>query len=534
MLEKKRRELLLMLGPKCDSFSIEGHSVPHKKNSLHNLAAPVQKDPGSPAKKAKKPIRKMIVREESPEVEPFPTLAQVSKKTQETHPLRDSPATPTKRALHKNSTTGESPEANLPPTQTNQPPTQTNQPPWNNLDESTQVIEDRSANVPMEDPKEFKQKRGPTKMKSLCMDANGRVEIRFNSKGQPIGAGSISLSSFLGPLVREIVPVTIVDWRRVTKGMKEVLWKSVQARFKVDKPWQQDYIFKQMGELWRASKSRLVTKLRDAPNNEERLKLKPDTIKSNVEWKAFVREKTSVEFTSKENAGKVVISRVDAWSRAHKKKNGEPVNALAAEVIEKLEEVEHATPFPSTNVKEDALSRVFGPEKHGQLRGLGKGVSLSKLLFMLERDDHLNSLEEKYGKVLGQLIHMNGLVELLMKNQSSSDKSGSEANAHAPVPMKVNIESSEDKNCEILDWFGSGEVVAKGHWSSSDPKDLVHHVSLGPNAIKVWIHVPIKPDAFLWRPNSEMVCIEDAVGSIVAWPVDKVVLKRNVLEGLFC
>ena len=52
-----------------------------------------------------------------------------------------------------------------------------------------------------------------------------------------------------------------------------------------------------MGELWRASKSRLVTKLRDASNNEERLKLKPDNIKSNVEWKTFVREKTSVEFT---------------------------------------------------------------------------------------------------------------------------------------------------------------------------------------------------------------------------------------------
>ena len=116
MLEKKRRELLLMLGPKCDSFSIEGHSVPHKKNSLHKLAAPVQKDPDSPVKKTKKPIRKMIVREESPEVEPFPTLAQVSKKTQETHPLRDSPATPTKRAFCKNSTTEESPEANLPPT----------------------------------------------------------------------------------------------------------------------------------------------------------------------------------------------------------------------------------------------------------------------------------------------------------------------------------------------------------------------------------------------------------------------------------
>ena len=88
--------------------------------------------------------------------------------------------------------------------------------------------------------------------------------------------------------------------------------------------------------------------------------------------------------------------------------------------MEKLEEVQHAIPLPSTNVKEDALTRVLDPEKHGQLRGLGKGVSLSKLSFMLERDDHLNSLEEKYGKVLEQLIHMNGLVELLMKNQVSN------------------------------------------------------------------------------------------------------------------
>ncbi|GMN60975.1 hypothetical protein TIFTF001_030066 [Ficus carica] len=64
MLEKRRRELRLMLRPKCDSFSFE---------------------------------------------------AQVSKKTQETHPLQDSPAAPTRRALHKNSTTEEIPEANLPP-----------------------------------------------------------------------------------------------------------------------------------------------------------------------------------------------------------------------------------------------------------------------------------------------------------------------------------------------------------------------------------------------------------------------------------
>jgi len=64
----------------------------------------------------------------------------------------------------------------------------------------------------------------------------------------------------------------------------------------VDKQWQKHQIFRNMGAIWRASKSRLVNQVKKAKNEEERLKLKPDNIKSVVEWKAFVREKTSPAF----------------------------------------------------------------------------------------------------------------------------------------------------------------------------------------------------------------------------------------------
>ena len=64
----------------------------------------------------------------------------------------------------------------------------------------------------------------------------------------------------------------------------------------VDKDWEKSYIFKAMADLWRTSKSRLVTKISNAPNKQERFKLRPDNIKSEVEWRAFVREKTSSEF----------------------------------------------------------------------------------------------------------------------------------------------------------------------------------------------------------------------------------------------
>ena len=64
----------------------------------------------------------------------------------------------------------------------------------------------------------------------------------------------------------------------------------------MDKPWKKDYIFKSMGALWRASNSRLVKAIKEAKNEEERLTLKPDNIKSITNWKAFVKEKTSISF----------------------------------------------------------------------------------------------------------------------------------------------------------------------------------------------------------------------------------------------
>ena len=64
----------------------------------------------------------------------------------------------------------------------------------------------------------------------------------------------------------------------------------------MEKTWQKDYVFKSMGTLWRASKSRLVKAIKEAKNEEERLMLKPDNIKSINVWKAFVRDKTSTTF----------------------------------------------------------------------------------------------------------------------------------------------------------------------------------------------------------------------------------------------
>ena len=101
--------------------------------------------------------------------------------------------------------------------------------------------------------------------------------------------------------------------------------------------------------------------------------------------------------------------------------------------------------------------------------------------------------------------------------------------------MSTNLPKITNK-CKLLDWVGTGEVVAAGRLMPSDLKDLIHHVPLGPNAVRVWVDVAKHPDAFLWRPTSEMSTIEEAISSNVAWPADKILkgyVKSLLVANLF-
>ncbi|KAK4839690.1 hypothetical protein QYF36_024053 [Acer negundo] len=146
-------------------------------------------------------------------------------------------------------------------------------------------------------------------------------------------------------------------------------------------------------------------------------------------------------------------SRVDVWIRAHQKKNSESVNTKAAETIAKLNSIRDDLPKSSSmNPKEDALTKVLGPKKRG--RG---------------------------------------------HNQSSeSCEEVSTAPITFPTTMNVN---PLNKNCKILDWMGSGEIVDEGRWSSSEPNALVHHVPIGPNAMRVWVDRVV--DYIKWIANFE-------------------------------
>ncbi|XP_020877498.1 sarcoplasmic reticulum histidine-rich calcium-binding protein-like [Arabidopsis lyrata subsp. lyrata] len=166
----------------------------------------------------------------------------------------------------------------------------------NGDDEQTQnVPEEQAADDDIVAEPKRKKQRGPTKMKHIAKDPNEKQHVDFTDMGEHCGPGSVLLSSYLGPLVREHVPVIIDTWKKVGEDIKTVLWKSIEARFDIDEDYKKTAVFKQMGCLWRASKSRLVSKVRKARTMKDRMSLRPNNVPPTA-WRLFVKAKTSNAF----------------------------------------------------------------------------------------------------------------------------------------------------------------------------------------------------------------------------------------------
>lgn len=82
----------------------------------------------------------------------------------------------------------------------------------------------------------------------------------------------------------------------------------------------------------------------------------------------------------------------------------------------------------------------------------------------------------------------------------------------------------ENQKCKLMDISGRKRVVAEGHVHSIDPEQMVHFVRLGANAARVWVDVVKVNDAAVWRATDEIEYMRDALGSSIAWPMDKLVI----------
>ncbi|KAL0689760.1 hypothetical protein Bca4012_089438 [Brassica carinata] len=286
--------------------------------------------------------------------------------------------------------------------------------------------------LPADEVKE-KNRRGPTKMRIVAENPNEKVAVTFNDFGDHVGPGSVTLSSFLGPLVREHVP----------------------GRFNLQKEWQKACIFKQLGSLWRAGKSKLVSQVRAARTAAERLDLKPINVPSIHLWNSWVRSKTTTTFTEISNRYKELrkksyssyhqpqqkksqdpskVSRSKVWIAGHTHANGRPVKPQFAETIEQIQSLDSQMDSTSAadNIREDVVTRILGKDKNGRVRGFGRGVTTTKLAFLQSRD--------------AKIADMASEIEELKKSNGETETSETSA-------------GFKGVRVQILDWFEAEDVV---------------------------------------------------------------------------
>ena len=134
------------------------------------------------------------------------------------------------------------------------------------------------------------------------------------------------------------------------------------------------------------------------------------------------------------------VSRIDAFRRAHTKKNGEPVNPTVSNILvsfnhlmfvilyffpimyilliliemqSSLDEILLEDPKSGTteNSNEDALTKLFGIPKSGRLIGHGRGITSSKLTVINMCSSKMSKLEEEQQNIKFQMSEMMSLLK---------------------------------------------------------------------------------------------------------------------------
>ncbi|KAL5761920.1 hypothetical protein ACOSP7_018184 [Xanthoceras sorbifolium] len=406
--------------------------------------------------------------------------------------------------------------------------------------------------------------RGKNRFDSNKIAKAKEMGIGFNEFGQPVGDGSIVLSTFCGTLVTQLIPITYKSWPEVPEILKNSVWETTKTKFGLDDIGK-DYVLSSMCNCWRQYKSKITKKVRSVPPGPGATRaiqiLRPDNIVDDEEWIKFVKFRLSSEFdgisrhyselakkndtpqtTSRKGMARLreelrlakleankdfeEVDRVETWITGHKHKDGMPVNE---NVGEKIKQMEAISLDKTTIIREDAVSQVLGNEHRGRVRGLGFGVTPTRVQVAVIGKQTTTQLQEEMKTLRQQVAEMkSALLTMQRQYSSASNRQGSneivkiiESSLKSTPAVSINevdTSSQKGKKCKLLHWIGSGEVVAEAEIECTNPQTLVHHMILGPDHWKIAVKKILVRKVPLCRPTSELHVLEDARGTYIAWP----------------
>ncbi|KAA0046001.1 transposase [Cucumis melo var. makuwa] len=197
--------------------------------------------------------------------------------------------------------------------------------------------------------------RGPTTMSELALVRNSgqKLPIQFNEHGQPVGATSKKMQSYIGVCVRQQIPITYNSWKEVPNELKDKIYDCISMSFDLQ-PNAKHSILMSASRKFRTFKTTLTQKYILPSKDQPSLLQFPPKIYSHInqeDWESFVDARLSEEWED--------YSRIQRERRSKCVYNHHMSRKGYANLADELDEL------VATNKNEDILTDALGSKEHG-------------------------------------------------------------------------------------------------------------------------------------------------------------------------
>ncbi|KAI5408272.1 hypothetical protein KIW84_054191 [Lathyrus oleraceus] len=393
-------------------------------------------------------------------------------------------------------------------------------------------------------------RRGITVMRRVVQGRSRGIilDVSWNNQGQLIEPNGHTLTSFIGALVRNEIPITCDDWRnKELKESKEKIWSEIKRCFNIEEE-RRGFCMKLAGKLLRGFRTFLSSKfLKDADGNfvDAELPRKYESLISAEEWEAFKSKRQDPTFqrisaTNRERAsspaypyrkGRVGYGRLEQsmlqkeessetslpahvlWKEARVGKSGVPQEDVL-NVYQKCEELSQTlSPDDTKNI----LSRALDvPEYSGRVRGKGFGVTPTSLSVRKGKAPSNRELHARLEAMQAELDALRREREASASTvyRDASDKNSINCTFQPNIPEGIS-------HCQLYLSSPHYRMVGKGKVHNVSGV-LLHTRELPAGCLKVSVDIAVDPNATLPYPSddSDATTVHEAVGSFVAWPTN--------------
>ncbi|KAL4021269.1 hypothetical protein IC575_020063 [Cucumis melo] len=373
--------------------------------------------------------------------------------------------------------------------------------------------------------------RGPTTMSQLALVRNSgqKLPIQFNEHGQPVGATSKKMQSYIGVCVRQQIPITYNSWKEVPNELKDKIYDCISMSFDLQ-PNAKHSILMSASRKFRTFKTTLTQKYILPSKDQPSLLQFPPKIYSHInqeDWESFVDARLSEEWEDysriqRERRLKCVYNhhmsrkgyanladelkithdvsyRSTLWKEARKGKNNDYFDDATRDCSSRIDEL------VATNKNEDILTDALGSKEHGgRVRGVGAFVSQSQYFNTVKGKEKMCHKEED-------------------DSRCKSDKKRSNHSRSSIGNINIDLDADEDtptnKGVEVIDFVGTPCQLSIGSINNIVAVAMIVEDNIGCPNVKVLVDVVTGENLTIPNPVKRKIeTLNQALGNIIEWP----------------